>query len=225
MRIYRTGIAMTEALLKLMTWLSPSYPIGAYTYSHGMEWAVETGDVRDPQTARDWISACLAQGAGRTDSIFLAHAWRAEKESDLNALQDLAELVEALAPAKERVLETTAQGTAFAEVTGAAWSGDSLPLPYPIAVGRAAAQAEIPLSDTLAAFLQAFAANLISAAVRLVPIGQTDGQRILASLMAEILAVAEEALSSPLDCIGGNVVRADIAAMRHETQNVRLFRS
>ncbi|MEM1274893.1 MAG: urease accessory UreF family protein [Pseudomonadota bacterium] len=212
---------MTEALLKLMAWMSPGYPIGAYTYSHGLEWAVEAGDVRDPGTAQDWISACLTHGAGRTDAILLAHAWRA----DSTELLDLAELAEALAPARERVLETTAQGSAFADVTGAAWGGDASPLPYPVALGHAAAEAQIPLPDTLAAYLQAFAANLTSAAIRLVPIGQTDGQRILATLLPEILRRAEEAETASLDAIGGCALRADIAAMRHETQNVRLFRS
>ncbi|MEM6623203.1 MAG: urease accessory UreF family protein [Pseudomonadota bacterium] len=220
---------MREGLFKLHAWLSPGYPVGAYTYSHGLEWAVGAGDVADAASTQAWVRDCLVQGAGRSDAILLAHAWRAEATGDGAALDDLAELAQALAPSAERLLETEAQGAAFAGVTASAWGGAAgMPTgsaPYPVAVGRAAAAHGVPLPETLAVFLQAFVANLVSAAVRLVPLGQTEGQQILADLMADVLAVAADAEAADLDQIGGFSFGADIDSMRHETQEVRLFRT
>ncbi|MEM7177873.1 MAG: urease accessory protein UreF [Pseudomonadota bacterium] len=210
---------MTDALLKLHAWLSPGYPVGAYTYSHGLEAAVEGGLVADAATLADWGADCLTHGAGRSDAILLAHAWRAPKD------EAIAELATALAPSAERLLEAEAQGAAFARVTGDAWGRAVAPAPYPVAVGRAAAAHGIALEPALTLYLQAFAANLVSATVRLVPLGQTEGQQVLAALSPTIEAVAAEALTAPLDAIGGCAIGADIASMRHETQTVRLFRS
>ncbi|MCW3848053.1 urease accessory protein UreF [Sphingomonas sp. LB-2] len=216
---------MTEARYRLMTWLSPAYPVGAFSYSHGLEYAVEAGLAADCASLSDWIEDCLRHGAGRSDAIIVAHAWRAE---DAGARAELAELALALQPARERLLETEAQGAAFQLVTSAVWPAepiDAAPLPYPVAVGVAARAHAIPLDETLQAYLWAFAANLVSAGVRLVPLGQTDGQRAQATLMPAILDVAREAETADLDDIGGCAFRAEIAAMRHETQHVRLFRS
>ncbi len=172
-----------------------------------------------------WIADCVEHGAGRSDAILLAHAWRAEASGDGAGLSALAELAAALAPSAERLLETEAQGGAFDEVTGAVWGRALGAFPYPVAIGRAAAGEGVPLGPTLLLSLHAFAANLVSAAVRLVPLGQTDGQRVLARLMPLCARIAEEAATASLDDIGGCAYRADIAAMRHETQEPRLFRT
>lgn len=232
------GLPDDAVLWKLASWLSPGYPIGAFAYSHGLEWAVRTSNVADAETAAAWIADCVAHGAGRSDAILLAHAWRAEAAGNGAALEALAELARALASSAERLLETEALGAAFVNVTGAAW-GTAPPTdspvpspvapypvaPYPVALGGAAARHHMPLRATTLLFLHAFAANLISAAVRLVPLGQIDGQRALASLMPLCRRIADEAAAAPLDAIGGCAFRADIAAMRHETQDVRLFRT
>lgn len=220
-----TTIFMTEAHYRLMTWLSPAYPVGAFSYSHGVEYAVEAGLVTDRATLSDWIEDCLRHGAGRSDAIIAAFAWRAE---DAATRAELAELALALQPAKERLLESEAQGAAFQLVTSAVWPTgaiDAAPLPYPVAVGVAARAHAVPLDEMLQAYLWAFAANLVSAGVRLVPLGQTDGQRIQAALMPVVLEVAHDAETSDLDDVGGCAFRAEFAAMRHETQHVRLFRS
>lgn len=220
-----TTTIMTEARYRLMTWLSPAYPVGAFSYSHGVEQAVEAGLVTERVSLIDWIADCLRHGAGRSDAIIAAHAWRAENEA---TRAELAELATALQPAKERLLESEAQGAAFQLVTAEVWPAGAIapsPLPYPVAVGVAARAHDVPLDDLLEAYLWAFAANLVSAAVRLVPLGQTDGQRAQAALMPVVLDVAREAATATLDEIGGCAFRADIAAMRHETQHVRLFRS
>lgn len=216
-------ITMTEARYRLMTWLSPSYPVGAFSYSHGVEYAVEAGLVTNRATLSGWIEDCLRHGSGRSDAILAAHAWRAE---DAEARAELAELAIALQPTKERLLESEAQGAAFQLVTAAVWGKAAAdPIPYPIAVGVAAKAHEIPIDEMLLAYLWAFAANLISAGVRLVPLGQTDGQRVQADLMPVTLHVARDAHTAGLDDLGGCAFRAEIAAMRHETQHVRLFRS
>jgi urease accessory protein len=216
---------MDEGLYTLCAWLSPGYPVGAFGYSHGIEWAVEAGDIRDTETLALWIADLLRHGSGRTDAVLLAHAWRAERDGDRQALAALAELAEALAPSAERLLETTALGTAFAKITESAWGEDPAPAPYPVALGQAAARRHIPLDRTTFLYLHAFAANLVSAAIRLVPLGQTDGQRALAELMPEAARAAAEAVAAPIEAVGGCAIRADIASMRHETQRTRLFRS
>ena len=216
-------------LLRLMAWFSPGFPVGAYSYSHGIEWAVEAGDVRDRATLQGWIEVVVEQG-GWNDLLFLAAAHRAVAASDGNGLAEAADLAMALAGTAERRLETEAQGAAFAKAAATGWPSGAfgllqgLPGPaYPIAVGVAAHGLDLAL--VLPAYLHAFAANLVSAGVRLVPLGQSDGIRILADLEGAIGELAVRAQGATLDDLGGMGLRADIAAMRHETQHTRLFRS
>jgi urease accessory protein len=224
----------TEALLRLMTWLSPAYPVGAFSYSHGIEWAVEAGDVRDPKTLTAWIEDVLGLGGGWSDAVLFAHTWRAVAERDRAALAEIAELAAAYAPSRERRLETTAQGAAFLTATRAAWPAEGMEdlmasLPersaYPVAVAVAAASHGIALPSALPAYLLSLAANLVSAGVRLIPLGQTHGQQAIAALEPTVATLAEAAMAAGLDDLGGAVIRADIAAMRHETQHTRLFRT
>lgn len=203
----------------LATWFSPGYPVGAYSYSHGLEWAVEAGTVTNAATLRAWVADLLAHGAGRSDAMLLAAAWRADDPAPV------AELAEALAASAERRLETLAQGAAFARTTSAAWGVAVPQMPYSVAVGHAARRLGLPLEETATLYLQAFAANVISAGVRLIPLGQTDGQRITADLLPRAAALAAAAIAAPLDDIGGLAVGADLAAMLHETQYSRLYRS
>jgi urease accessory protein len=217
-----------------MAWLSPSYPVGAFSYSSGLEWAVEAGDITDAATLKAWLAVLIHDGGGFCDAVFFVHALRATAAGDDAALAAVAELAAAFAPSRERFMETSAQGRAFIETTRAAWgcaAFDRLaaawdgPLAYPIAVGAASAGHDIALEPALAAFLQAVASNLVSAGLRLIPLGQTDGQRVLAGLEPLIAACAQRALVCPLDEVGGAAFRADISSMRHETQYTRLFRS
>ena len=210
--------------LKLLAWLSPAFPTGAFAYSHGLEWAVETGDVANESTLEAWLTDILANGAGRTDTILLRHAHRAV--ADQAALAEIAELALATAASRERHNEALAQGQAFV-LAAAPWAMPPVPheTPYAVAVGTLAGAHGIPEDDTAAAYLQAFATNLISAAVRLVPLGQNAGLRVLAALEPVILGTAGETREATLDDLGGCAFRSDIAAMRHETQYTRLFRS
>lgn len=223
------------ALQRLLVWLSPGFPVGAYSYSHGLEWAIEDGSVTDATSLAAWIGGVLRHGAGRSDAIVFVHAWRAAASDNLSTLWTTAELAAALQPSRERHLESTAQGRAFLDTVVAAWPSDALlhlatalgadPVPYPVAVASAAAAHGVPLAPAVTAFLNAFAANLVSAGVRAVPIGHTDGQRVVAALVGEIDAISAAALLASLDDIGGAAFRADIASMKHETQYTRLFRS
>lgn len=220
--------------LPLLAWLSPSFPVGAFAYSHGLEWAAEAGDMRDRDACRGWIADLLTFGAGRNDAILLAAAYHAARRGDDDALRDVAELAAALQPTAERRLEATAQGAAFIAAISAAWPNDgaarlksvwSGDVAYPVAVGVCAAGADVPLSAALEGFLLAFVGNLTSAAIRLSVIGQTDGQRIVAGLLDDVRRTAGEAAAATLDDLGGGVFRADIGSFLHENQYTRLFRS
>jgi urease accessory protein len=232
----RSGMKESEAaaLYRLMTWLSPSFPVGAFSYSSGIEWAVEAGDIVDAASLRDWLASMLADGPGFCDGVFLAHAHRAASSRDAAELRDVAELAAAFVPSRERQLETLAQGRAFIDIARAAWNCDGLEpmishcggaVVYPVAVGLVSAAHAIPLAPTMHAFFHALTSNWISAAARLVPLGQTDSQRALALLEPVVVSTAKRALDASLDDLGSATFRADLASMRHETQYTRLFRS
>ena len=222
------------ALYRLMAWLSPAYPTGAFSYSSGIEWAVEAGDVSGPRSLERWLAVIIGDGSGFCDAVCFVHAHRAAAGSDDAALHAVAELAAVLAPSRERRLETTAQGRAFLDATRAAWPCAALDrleavwngaIALPVAVGVACAGHQVPLAPAVQTYLQALAANLVSAGVRLVPLGQTDGQRVLAALEPIVAGSAERALETLLDEMGSASFRADLASMQHETQYTRLFRS
>jgi urease accessory protein len=239
-RIAVVTITMTDApgapsaLYRLMAWLSPAYPVGAFSYSSGIEWAVESGDITNADALKRWLTVMIAEGGGFCDAVFFAHAHRAVLQDDAVRLREVAELAAAFAPSRERHLETTAQGRAFIEATRAAWPCAALDrlasvwdgaVAYPVAVGVTAAGHGIALDAALGAYLHAVTANLISAGVRLIPLGQTDGQRLLAALEPVVAATTARSLTTLLDQVGGAAFRADLASMHHETQYTRLFRS
>lgn len=232
-----TGID-AAALYRLLAWLSPAYPVGGYSYSHGLEQAVEAGLVRDRPGLEAWASTVLRHGGGWSDAVLLAHAHRAVTMGDAEAWGELRGFATALAPTAELALETRAQGEAFARASLASWPdpggrlaalvevrADGPALPYPLAVAAVAACHGVPAALLLPAYLQAFVANLVSAAVRLVPLGQTDGQRALAALEPVVAEVAAMAGCLPLGELGTATLSVDLASMHHETQYTRLFRS
>jgi len=214
----------TEArLLRLLTWLSPAFPVGAFGYSHGLETAIREGAVTDARSLTQWIAALLEHGSGWTDAVLARAAWTAVTAEDHAALDEIAELGEALSPSLERRRETMAQGEAFLTAVAAWQPPPIIRAPYCVAVGAAAGAAGIPLEPALTAWLHAFAANLTSVAVRAIPLGQSDAVAVIASLEALILRTAARACVSTLDDLGSGAVVSDIAAMRHETLKGRLF--
>lgn len=224
----------TGALHRLLAWLSPAYPVGAYSYSHGLEMAVEEGRVTDRATLIAYVTTVLRAGAGRIDGALLVAAWRAAAAGEAARLDELTALAAAWRGTAETALESLAQGQAFAAVTQAAWPEPRFAafvarhpraLTHALAFGAAAGFQGVPLRPALAGWLAGFAASLVSAGMRLVPLGQTDGQVATAALQPVVEAAADAALAAELETLGTAAPLLDLLSMRHETQYTRLFRS
>lgn len=225
------------ALVRLMTWSSPGFPVGAYSYSHGIEKAVDASLVTDRSSLADWIEMIVRFGAGRTDAAFLANAMARILSDDGDGFLAVAGRAAALRGTAELALESLAQGRAFVDAVEAAWPNPrraelatrlreaTIEPVHPIAMAMAAATDEVPVGAAVAAYLQAFAANLVSAGVRLIPLGQTDGLRVLAALEPAVHDVTVEAQALCLDEIGSAALMVDWTSMAHERQYTRLFRS
>jgi urease accessory protein len=219
---------------RLMAWFSPAFPVGAFAYSHGLEWAVERGWVRDRASLTEWLRDLLTHGAIRNDMILLGEAWRLGTRGTWDQLAELNALALALQPTAERHLETVTQGNAFLETVRAAWGHPDLgvvmqalapDVAYPVAVGAVSAVYGLARTGVLHASGLAAISNLTSAAIRLSAVGQTDAQRTIAALMADLAACVAAAERATLDDLGSAVYRSDIASLAHETQYTRLFRS
>jgi urease accessory protein len=225
-----------DAAARLLTWLSPAFPVGAYSYSHGLELAVEAGFVSDRLTLITWVEGALRYGTGRLDGMYVLEAHRAASASDTDRLSTIAELAAAMRGTAELALESTAQGAAFLKAIGSGWPHLSaapalqqlarMPsLAYPVAVAATAALAGITETALLQAYLTAFCGNVVSAALRLAPIGQSDGIAAVAALEPTIAAQVERLCRTPFENVGASALMVDWCSMKHETQETRLFRS
>jgi urease accessory protein len=221
-----TDLGSNTALLRLMTWLSPTFPVGAFSYSHGIERAVHDGLIHDKASLQEWLEDLLNHGSMWNDAVLFAASWREAKAgADVN---DIAMLGQAMAGSKERHMETMLQGSAFVQAIKH-WSARGVGLaddtPYPVAVAAIAAKNGVLLAPALAAYLHAVLSNLIQGAVRLVPLGQSHGVALMATMEKPILMLAARAVYSSLDDLGSAAIMSDILAMQHETQYSRVFRS
>ena len=226
---------MADPLYRLLAWLSPAYPIGAFSYSHGVETAVEEGFIKDRVSLVGWLQTVLADGTGRVDSALFAAAWRAADAKDWKTFDAIAERAAAWRGTSEMALESRQQGGSFLSITKNAWKHPDLEATHgrlsgeialPVAVALAAAVHGIALEMALSGYLHAFTANLISAAVRTVPLGQSDGQLALAALEAYVNQAARAAMAvTDLDEVGTATPLLDWCSLKHETQYTRLFRS
>lgn len=226
-----------QALLRLQSWLSPAFPTGAYSYSHGLEWAVEVGHVHDRKTLVDWLQGDLCYGSGRNEAIFFSDAWRCARDDDRDKLLYVVELAAAFRGTREFALESSQQGAAGLATLRRVWPDRILlwlsdvlheKRVHPalaVVLGVSSARQGIPSHLALPAFLQAYVANLVAAGVRLIPLGQTDGQRAIAELEEAILATSAQAATSTIDDLGSAALMVELASMAHETQYTRLFRS
>lgn len=224
-------------LYRLMTWLSPAFPVGAYSYSHGIETAVEEGLVCDAGTLSRWVETVVRHGAGRMDAAVFHLTYAAVAAGDAAAFADAAERGALYRGTAELALESNAQGEAFLATVAAAWPQPGLAAwqelldttSYPVAVALVAALAGIGEGAALGAYLTAFAGNLVNAGVRLIPLGQTDGQRVLAMLEAPVTALVDTTLATDPETLtadfGAAVPMVDWTSATHETQYTRLFRS
>jgi urease accessory protein len=209
-------------VLTLAQWLSPAFPVGAFAYSHGVETAIASGSIATADDLQGWLADVLEHGSGRNDCILLRAAYDCDSPATLEQVNETAV---AVCASGERIFETRLQGSAFTQTTAAIWGGDTAELCYPVAVGATAAQMQLDVDLTAALFLHAFASNLVSAAVRAVPLGQTDGQKVLAALIPICDRIARETRNTTLDDLSSTAFLSDIAAMHHETLQPRIFRS
>jgi len=208
-----------SALLSLVQWLSPAFPTGAFAYSHGLERAIESGAVHDAGSFEHWLRGVLDFGAGWQDAVLLAQALAPDADHDA-----LDRIARALQPSAERLAETQEQGAALARTLGAITGTPQPSRCLPVALGQAAGGL-LPPAQTIALYLQSFAGNLVTIAVRHVPLGQTEGQTLLARLAPGLVVLAGRAASAGLDDLSSAVLGADLAALQHETMTVRIFRT
>jgi urease accessory protein len=225
------------SLLRLQSWLSPAFPTGSYSYSHGLEWAVEARYIYDHESLVDWLEADLCYGSGRNEAIFFSEAWRSARDNDRTKLFEIAELAAVYRGTSEFALESSQQASACRSTLRQVWPDrllDSLsellserhvPPALAVVLGVRSAREGIPVGLALPAFLQSYVANLVTAGVRLIPLGQTDGQLAIAALEEAVLAASEQAKNTTIDELGSAAFMVDLASMAHETQYTRLFRS
>jgi urease accessory protein len=225
------------ALLRMQSWLSPVFPTGAYSYSHGLEWAVEAGHVHDRESLVDWLEADLCYGSGRNEAIFFSEAWRRARDDDRTKLLEVAELAAAFRGTSELALESSQQGAACLATLRNAWPDRVLDWlsdklrerriepALALVLGVRSARQDIPAELALPAFLQSYIANLVMAGVRLIPLGQTQGQLAVAELERAVLTASAHAQDAAIDDLGSAAFMVDLASMAHETQYTRLCRS
>lgn len=225
----------SDPLYRLLAWLSPAYPVGAFSYSHGVETAVEEGLIKDRASLVGWLDSVLRRGTGAVDGALFAAGWRAASAGDWPSFDAVAERAAAWRGTAEMALESRQQGGSFLSITRTAWPHQALDeahrrlegeLALPVAVALAAAVHGIALEQALTGYFHAFTANLISAALRAVPLGQTDGQVALAALESAVHDTAQAAVAvESLDDVGTATPLLDWCSLRHEIQYTRLFRS
>lgn len=226
-----------QSLIRLQSWLSPTFPTGSYSYSHGLEWAVESKQLHDRRSLVDWLDADLRYGSARNDAIFFVEAWRCAAGGRHAQLLEIAQLSAAFRGTSEFALEASQQGTSCLVMLRDVWPDSAIdwlskelrlrriqPV-LPVVLGVRSATEGVPAGVAVRAFLHAFVSNLVTAGVRLIPLGQTDGQRAIAELEDAVLDVSDRATTATLDDLGSAAFMVDLASMFHEAQYTRLFRS
>jgi urease accessory protein len=225
------------ALLRVLSWTSPSFPIGSYSYSHGLERAVEAGHTNSRASLVDWLEADLCYGTGRNEAIFFSEAWRCTIDDNPSKLLAIAELAAAFRGTAEFALESSQPAAACLTTLRKVWPDlvldrfsemlyeHEVQPALAVVLGVRSARQGVPLSLALPAFLQAYIANLVTAGVRLIPLGQTDGQLVIAELEHTVLAVSKEAQQITINELGSAAIMVELASMEHESQYTRLFRS
>jgi urease accessory protein len=231
------GVVAPRSFLRLQSWVSPAFPMGAYSYSHSLEAAVASNQIRDRQTLVDWVDADLRYGSARNDAIFFDQAWRCAAGGHHMQLLEIAELSAAFRGTSEFALEASQQGGSCLATLRDVWPDPEIdwlsealrlrriPPMLPVVVAVRSAAEGVPVDLALRAFLHGFVSNLVTAGVRLIPLGQTDGQRAIAELEDAVLDAGDHAITASIDDLGSAAVMVDLASMSHETQYTRLFRS
>lgn len=201
----------------LLSWFSPNFPIGSYNFSHGLEAAIEMNYIRDIVSLENWINYLINCGSAKTDSILLSNSYQGK---------NINELAFALCPSKERWIETKQLGNAFCKNIIENWSFNiGSNLAYPVALGKAGAFFKIPLEQLLITFMQSFVSNLINVGIKHIPLGQSDGQKILVNQLPNIRKLALKYKKCEIDDIGTSAFISDLTSMYHETLNNRIYQT
>ena len=206
-------------LITVMQWLSPAFPIGGFAYSHGLEWAINKGYVSNREELQNWVSDLLEYGSLKNDAILIKLVLKGSDPKEIN------EIAIALCPANERLSETQLQGGAFCKIMREVWSLEIDDLALPIALALAAKNENIDQNLVVPAYLHSFCSNLISVAMRLIPIGQTDGQKTLRELSPLISDSVRAVAKSDKDDLGSACFLSDVSAMQHEYLQPRVFKT
>lgn len=221
----------TDATLLQLVWLaSPALPVGGFSYSEGLEAAVDHGLVHDEATAGDWLVDQLHLALARSDLPALADAIAAWRADDAEALRRIDGWLRATRETAELRQQSEQMGRSLVEWLKAVRPADAAraaaaPPLYPAAFGLAAGAGDAAVRDILLVFAFGWAENLMQAAIKAVPLGQSAGQRILQRLAADVPAAVDHALALPPDNRQAFTPMLAILSARHETQYSRLFRS
>jgi urease accessory protein len=222
------------ALARLLRLASPVLPVGAFSYSQTLEWAVEDGSVKDVDTAQKWISNALTLSIARCEApvwLRLLNAWN---NRDLDNIQYWNDFFLASREGAELRAETLQMGRAMRTLIARSnefsthiceWLEAIEEPTYPTAFAAAISGWQIEPRAALTAYLWAWAENQVVAAMKLIPLGQTDGQRLVATLIDKIPATLDAVFACEDDDIGTLAHGVAIASAQHETQYSRLFRS
>lgn len=225
------------ALLRQQGWLSPAFPTGSYSYSHAVEWAVEAGHIHDCKSLVDWLEADVCHGSGRNEAIFFVGAWDSAADGDYEKLVEVADLASAFRSTSEFALETSQQAAACLTTFRRVWPDPAVETlsellaarqivpALPVVLGVRAEREGIPVNLALPAFLQSYLANLVTAGVRLIPLGQTEGQLAIAQLEPTVIELAMRLEKATMHDLGSAGFMVDLSSALHETQYTRLFRS
>jgi len=222
---------MNLALIRLLHLASPTLPVGAYTYSQGLEWAVESGAISNEASAGQWIGDCLAHSLASFEAVHLAHMLAAWRKGDMPQLAELdAEFIASRETAELRA-ETLQMGHSLVKLLQGLPDFADAPFSefpqtsFPLAWSCAAANWNIEPEDAIAGYLWAWLENQVMAALKAVPLGQTAGQRLLLTLGERLPELARQAAITPLKHAHNFLPAFALASSLHETQYTRIFRS
>lgn len=226
-----------SAFFRLQQLISPSLPIGAFTYSQGMEWAVECGWIKDADDVYVWLDGLLESSVGALELPVLARLYHASQQQDHNAFSHWADTLLAWRETSELRAEECQRGQALTMVLdklpdAAGWPElqetqwrDALAQTQLAGFALACARWHVDLEQALNGYLWSWLENMVIVAVKLIPLGQSDGQRVLYRFSDQLAAITKQAMGLADDDIGSSSPAMAIASSLHETQYCRLFRS
>ena len=214
-------------ILKLLTWNNQSFPIGSYCFSSGLEFAVESKLIQSGKDLQYWLNDLLKYGSLYSDALILLEAWKLASKKENNKINDLNNFAVSLNQSNEKYIENYEQGKSFIKITEDAWNHKyiSKKLVYPIAYAVAAVQENINMEDVLICYLHSSLCNLLAAGIKLIPLGQTEGQKIQIALNTYIEEEYKNILKKNFNDIGNCGWVNDIISMKHENQFTRTFRT